>query len=442
MAKTEHTGARAYTVRPEDYASVQFARLEKERMWPKSWVAVCREQEVPKVGDTFVYDLCDESIFVVRSAENTIRAFYNACPHRGRMLVTGERKRAGRLFCPFHGWTFDLEGNCTHVHYAEDWEDEFNEIDTSLSSVRCETWGGWVFINQDRDACGLRDYLGAAFEALDPFEFERQQIAWNCTVVVNANWKIVLEAFAEAYHIRATHPQQSVVLDHERIASYAAGLHGSLGTPPGEAMLPETKPVPQRSDLRPVILEFIRQLAVDVSSMYTARDMAAASRIMTELPPSATAIEIYTAIERFRMEAAIASGVGWPETGKRQMLATGTVWHLFPNTIVLTGPTASMWYRAQPLGNGEDPGQCKLEFMALERHVEGYAPLLNKRHFEDWRDMEGFLPPFLWQDFGNLPFMQKGVQSRGFRGALLNPVQEQIIANHHKQLRAILGLDE
>ena len=118
------------------------------------------------------------------------------------------------------------------------------------------------------------------------------------------------------------------------------------------------------------------------------------------------------------------------------------VWQIFPNMIVLTGPTASLWYRTTPLGTGEDPGSCVLEFMALERFVDGFSPEHRKRHFEDWHDLLETLPSFLAQDFGNLPFMQKGVRSRGFRGAILNPLQEEVIANHHRQLRKMLGLEE
>ena len=95
---------------PHEYTSRAFHELEKEKLWSKVWQFACREEEIPDVGDTAVYDICDWSILVVRSAPDTIKAYYNACLHRGRQL----REFSGwtnELRCPFHGFCWNLDGS-------------------------------------------------------------------------------------------------------------------------------------------------------------------------------------------------------------------------------------------------------------------------------------------------------------------------------------------
>ena len=86
-----HNPVRADFVPKEDYICRDFARREKERLWTRVWQVACREQELPKVGDYITYDICDQSIIVVRSGPETISAYYNVCTHRGRRLTEGSR---------------------------------------------------------------------------------------------------------------------------------------------------------------------------------------------------------------------------------------------------------------------------------------------------------------------------------------------------------------
>lgn len=87
----------------EAYVSADYARAEGDRLWARVWQIACREEEIPAVGDYLTYDILDQSIIVVRSAEGTIRAHHNVCPHRGRRITRG-CGHANRLHCRFHGW--------------------------------------------------------------------------------------------------------------------------------------------------------------------------------------------------------------------------------------------------------------------------------------------------------------------------------------------------
>lgn len=430
---------RADYVPAEDYTSRDFALLEKERMWPKVWQVACRQEQIPNVGDHLVYDICDESIIVVRSGPDKISAFYNSCAHRGRQLVS-EPGRSKNFICPFHGWRFDLTGKCQHIPYFENWNGEMGLDEVGLTSVECDIWGGFVFVNMDPDCGPLREFLGKAADLLDPYEFENMRFRWMAAVETDANWKLTIEAFNEAYHVQTTHVQLLPSFD-DRTTGNVAGPHGYLTRDGDAGGLGHSSSLlnrPPAKDVRPVLLDNLRQMTHDVRSVYSERDLSAAARVMTELPEGATPMETLVAAFQFRKEAAEAAGVGWPRITMEEIGTNGSTWHIFPNMIVLPQPTASLWYRARPLGRGEDPERCLFEFWALERYAPGYAPPPSYEYHTDWKDFKG-LPPFLVQDYMNLPYMQKGVRTRGFKGARTNPSQERIITNFHANLRKLVG---
>lgn len=425
----------------EHYVSRDFALLERERLWLKVWQVACRAEQIPNVGDQIVYDICEQSVVVVRSAPDTIRAFYNSCPHRGRQLAT-ETRRSREFVCPFHGWRFNLHGKCTHIPYFENWDGIMSLDEVGLTSIKCDQWGGFVFVNFDDNAEPLVTYLGEAGEKLSAFEFEKQEFRWLASVETDANWKLTLEAFMEAYHVQTTHHQLLKSFD-DRTCGHTAGIHSyvtrfsestGLGTP--STLLKQ----PPKLDARPIILEYFREMVFEIKSLFSERDMSAAARIMTELPETATPVETMLATLKFRQEAAEASGVGWPDITPKQIAEIGSIWNVFPNMVVLPQPTASLWYRARPFGNGEDPEKCILDFWALERYAPGYSPKPKPEYYTDWRDFKG-LPSFIAQDYENLPYMQKGARTKGFKGARLNPIQERIISNYQEAILRFVNQD-
>ena len=136
---------------PKDaYLSKEFADREAERLWPYVWQIACREEEIPNVGDFVTYDILDNSIIVVRSKPNEIRAFHNLCPHRGNRLTEG-CDHAKQFVCSFHGWRFGLDGRNISVVDRKDWGDLLSDEDVQLKSVKTGSWGGFVFINMDPD---------------------------------------------------------------------------------------------------------------------------------------------------------------------------------------------------------------------------------------------------------------------------------------------------
>ncbi|MFT5335036.1 MAG: phenylpropionate dioxygenase-like ring-hydroxylating dioxygenase large terminal subunit, partial [Halioglobus sp.] len=140
------------------YLTREFHDLEVEKMWNRTWQAVCRESEIAKHGDYFVYDIAKYSIVVTRTDKNELKAYRNACLHRGRQL----RQNSGtaREFkCPFHGFRWNLDGEFQGAPCQWDFP-HIEEEEFSLPQAQVDTWGGWVFINMDLSAESLQSYMG------------------------------------------------------------------------------------------------------------------------------------------------------------------------------------------------------------------------------------------------------------------------------------------
>jgi phenylpropionate dioxygenase-like ring-hydroxylating dioxygenase large terminal subunit len=193
------------TVPAEVYHSREIHQQEIEKIWKRCWQLACHEDEIREVGDYVVYDIASLSFLVVKSAENEIKAFYNQCLHRGRQLCDGDGKSAHAFRCPFHGWSWKLDGSLNEVPCQWDFPSvEFAQY--ALPEVQVGRWGGFVFINPDPDAEPLADYLGTLDEHFTLLPFEKRYKAVHVAKVLNCNWKIAQEAFMEAYHVLATHP--------------------------------------------------------------------------------------------------------------------------------------------------------------------------------------------------------------------------------------------
>src|SRR5918994_1657619 len=174
-AATRRPVALAQTLTPEAYTSEAFFALERERVFGTSWVAVGCSAQLREPGDVLVTGVAGRSIFVVRNRDGELRAFYNACRHRGTQLLTPDESRVKRFIrCPYHSWAYDLDGTCvgtplfTGSEIPEDqraifdMEDvkEFDRADYGLLPVAVDSWGPLVFVNLDPDPAPLSENLG------------------------------------------------------------------------------------------------------------------------------------------------------------------------------------------------------------------------------------------------------------------------------------------
>ena len=167
----------------EHYVSRAFHDLEKELLWPRAWQMACREEEIPKVGDFYTYDILDDSITVIRSSADTISAYHNVCPHRGRRLTDG-CGRTQRLHCRYHGWRWNLAGQNIEVVDRDGWGDGLRDEDIALKAVKTQIWGGWVYINMDPDSPPLEEWLAPAKAILDPFDLGGLRYHWRKSTIL------------------------------------------------------------------------------------------------------------------------------------------------------------------------------------------------------------------------------------------------------------------
>lgn len=422
----------------EVYFSKDFARLEEEQLWPKVWQLACRLEELPNVGDYVTYEIVNNSIIVVRTSESTVKAFHNACSHRGMPLLPHGTGRVERFHCRFHGWKFNLDGVCTEVIDRHDWGDLLKDDEISLIEVKSDTWGGFVFINMDPNCQSLAEFLQPVDAYCSKFEFDKLRYRWYKSVIMPANWKLVLENFNEFYHVQQAH-RQLLTFTNDVSSSGGFGRHGKVWfSAEGAVPLKRSDRLPPKDvpDFRELVLDFVEQYNRDLKAIVTERNYKASQRLRDEVEASASPMEVLTKWVEFQMAAADEDGAGWPkELTPEYIDKSGLDWHVFPNTIFLHGGVDGvLWYRVRP--NGNDPDTSIFDIWALERFGEGKAPELKREFYSDWRDADW--PLIYKQDFINLSELQQGVKSLGFRGLRTNPVQERVISNFHRVLRRFL----
>lgn len=186
------------------YLSPVFYELEMEHIWRKSWLCAGREEELPNPGSYVLFRKLGPSIVIVRGKDGAVRAFYNTCKHRGAKIVNEESGKANLLRCQYHSWAFDLEGRLVNVPDEVD----FCGLDKaahSLTPVRCETWGGWIFLNLDPQAASVRESLAPVFAEWSALDMAKLRIIHRFSQVIDCNWKAAIDAFQEVYHIRTIH---------------------------------------------------------------------------------------------------------------------------------------------------------------------------------------------------------------------------------------------
>lgn len=205
------------------YTDHDIHRKEIENIWKRTWQMVCRTDHLPAVGDTYVYNICGMSFVLVRDRDNQIKGYWNSCLHRGATLRNCAG-RVDRLQCPFHGFTWGLDGKSLLIPHPE----EFPKIDQanfSLPEVQVGIWQDFVFINPDLGAEPLETYLAPLNDQFSRIPFTGRELSLHVVKAFPANWKAVHEAFMESFHVLTTHPQFALAMA-ERCTSF--GLTGNV----------------------------------------------------------------------------------------------------------------------------------------------------------------------------------------------------------------------
>lgn len=361
----------------ERYSSKDYHDREVERIWKKCWQMVCREDDIPEIGDHYVYDVAHLSFLIVRTGLSEFKAHYNACLHRGRQLRECDGKKAHEFRCPFHGWTWAIDGTLKHITTEWDFPGVREEV-SRLPGAKVATWGGFVFINPDPEAISLEDYMGPEMIGhYAKYKLENRFKQVHVRKVVRANWKLAMEAFTESYHVVASHPQ--LLLEGRDFGDSHYDIFGNwtrLG--------------------------------------HVQSSVASAMRGMYPTPEQA--LEIYRGYADLMKEFLRTIIGDEVEQFSDAELSDVTYSNLFPN-FSPWGGFMRLVYRWRP--HGDNPDESIMEVMYLAPWPEGKpkppsVPVHELGPDEPWtnaRELGGFAR-IVDQDFVNLPKVHKGLKTK------------------------------
>ena len=195
------------------FTSQAFLDRENERLFARTWVLAGFDHELPEPGDVVPCVAAGQPIVLCRARDGSLRAFHNACRHRGARLVAEPCKRPQRIACPYHAWTYDFDGTLIARPYFAGTDPKAQDLpagpELNLVPVRVETWRDLIFVNLSGDAPPLAAHMAPIDEKLAGYDLKALRYAGKVEFEVAANWKFACENFAENYHVFAAHPKLS-----------------------------------------------------------------------------------------------------------------------------------------------------------------------------------------------------------------------------------------
>jgi phenylpropionate dioxygenase-like ring-hydroxylating dioxygenase large terminal subunit len=410
----------------ERYFDEEFFRLEKEHFWPKVWQMACRLEEIPEVGDWVEYRILDQSVIIVRASDG-VKAFHNACRHRGMELVQGHGNCASTGFiCPFHGWRYNLKGENTFAlgrHLFD--EETLKSVGINLKPVRVDFWANCAFINFDDNAAPLYDYIKPIADRLAPHNVDKLQVEWWTSSVVPCNWKLAMEAFMEGLHTMRTHPQIH--------AAFLPGTDRYASARPAE-----TAPRVTSGEIVDRYITLHELMSTGMGGMVHATDIAAAKDIRQtiELPqnPSEALDKFQAALNAEITKRARAKGIPMPDLTEISAIKEPLRRYCFPNFFLLARFGNMAAYRIRPLG----PESTMFEIWSLilypenEKRERPLAPTPIPSDDPSYPE----IPP---QDYSNLPNQQLGLHSSSFKHMMLSREVEGLISNYQRLIDGYLS---
>jgi nitrite reductase/ring-hydroxylating ferredoxin subunit len=419
-------------VAKERYVSQEFFDLEMERLWPRVWQVACREEEIPSRGDFIEYVIGDQSVLVVRDGEDSIKAFYNTCLHRGTRLAAGRGSFTdGDIRCRYHAWRYSLDGRLTEVVDAA----EFCGMPSGLGlrEMRAERFGGFVFINMDEDAEPLLEFLEPLPELLAPYHLEGMRFTGYRTTILPANWKVALDAFNEGYHVQGTHPQILAWSDDVSMAYEQFETHAHYGRLPNARR--QLRPSP-RLGLRDDEIDewaILSSLVSGLGGLFYREEAELVETLRSEgLPEGMTLLEAY---QDRRAQLLTSRGLDVSGFELDQITSADDI-YWFPNMVGPIYPGTAILFRVRP--NGLDPHSAVHDLWTLQwPDPDRPPPRREPQLYPDWTEKDWGLVTN--QDFANMEHVQAGMRSRGCTGLRFNPRQESNILHMHRVIDRYLA---
>lgn len=411
------------------YTEADFAKGEFERLWTRTWQMVCREDQVAEVGDYYVYDIGVYSFIIVRSGEDEIKAHYNACLHRGTKLRPSRTEGfASELKCPFHGWTWNLDG--TNKELPCQWD--FSHVDPAkltLPQARVARVGGFVWINMDPDAPSFEDYIGPkAMAHFDAWQLENRYVYVHVQKSYPANWKLTMEAFMEAYHVGDTHPQVApangdVNSQYDVFGDHVNRFISTLGV------------------VSPKL--YGKYSEQDIVDNFTMGDSSSLGGQKPQLKEGERARQVMA--DMFRDMFQTATNTDLSGVSDTELLDTYS-YTIFPNLFLFPGISLPMIYRFRP--DAHDHRRTIYEVMFMRpKPKDGEVPphaelelLEDHQSFTEAEGMDDGFGRILDQDTDNLYAQQEGLEASAKSGLTLANYQEIRIRHFEKTVDKYMAM--
>ncbi|CAM3261049.1 Rieske domain-containing protein [Sphingomonas antarctica] len=213
------------------YTDADMLAAEKARVFAPSWQIVCHLNDIPDAGDWRQLSILGENIVAVRGEDNTVRAFANVCRHRGARILDGSAGCAKKLICPYHAWTFELDGRLSGVPNRRDYP-ALDPREHSLVEYPIEIWRGFVFASIATPPASVAEMM-APFEAeIAPYRLEEMQAIGRVTTRPRpANWKNISDNYSDGLHIPVAHPGLKRLFPGDAYAVQATEWVDRLGGP-------------------------------------------------------------------------------------------------------------------------------------------------------------------------------------------------------------------
>jgi len=405
------------------YTSAEYAAVERERIWMRVWQIAGRVDELPRVGDWKQYRILDQSFLIVHGKDGTLRGFVNACRHRGNMLCTGRTGNAKRgLLCQYHLWSYDLDGRLRGM-LRESLAGPIDKGENSLLQVPVDTFAGFIFINPDPNAQPLREFLGPeVVELLAPYHLDQMVAVMDVREPLDCNWKVVMDAFEEGYHINGIHPQLLSVLtidpattryrffENHCVAVAPFEVRGASADKQVEGILDLPETFPSTAAVIPRFQELV--------AGYRRADGS------VDFPTGVTARKL---LQQATRDTLTGMGLDVSALTDDQM-SDNQGWVLFPNYFMTVRAGECHVIMAAPHPDG-DPNRClwhvsSYMFLPAEHRDAFHVELTDVTEPGSYKYFEA-----LQQDYEQMPRQQLGL--RNSRLNHMSLVREEIVIGHY-----------
>lgn len=206
--------AEARTIPGPWYTDERIAELERQTVFSRSWQMVARAEQVAQPGQYVTAEVGGEPIVVVRGQDSKLRAFFNVCRHHAAAVMTAPCGTAQRLQCPYHGWTYGLDGSLKGVPDF-DGVKNFDRANNGLMPVNVDVWEKFVFVHLDPDPPALEDFLGDMVKQFKPLRLDQLHFAGRREWIIDCNWKVFVDNYLDGgYHVPYLHKGLNSILSY------------------------------------------------------------------------------------------------------------------------------------------------------------------------------------------------------------------------------------